>query len=318
MEAYFACSVEQFYGGLARAIQDCLALALFIHPDELLLRVGAQARETFTPSLEGHLAQPLRTILLSGEPQYFDYKALLDWSLALAGNSLPPYSGSIDDAHWAMSCDSGQAIWLSILDTMAIERNGFMSLSWARGRLTYRGESYKYVTSPPILGSYLSPSEPMVAVPDDVLRPMNLFPSVKTTWKVTVAEGEQQKLYVQVGFSDNTGQWERLAVSASIVLHNLTSGLLLEHCPHDAHRALVEPDASCFYTGPVSSKKPIETSLSKDNLNIGVVAVDGDKRLQFASAACSTSYAPVIIRRAACLSCCIAMARKTGFPIIIL
>lgn len=87
----------------------------------------------------------------------------------------------------------------------------------------------------------------------------------------------------------------------------------MSNCGHDPGRPLPRADRFCRYT---ASMLPSIVDTKSDICVAGVVAVDGSPDLQFG--AVMGLLSPAVLRKDACLACCLAVCRKTNFPVVIL
>jgi len=99
---------------------------------------------------------------------------------------------------------------------------------------------------------------------------------------------------------------------------NLATALIVEACPHEANSALETEDRFSCYTGPLNPTQPAAITRDKNYMKVGVVAVDGADDLRFFALSCGDTTAPLVVRKDACLSCCLDICRKTCFPVLIL
>lgn len=287
-------------------------MGLFIGPDSLLV----QLHRWLDASIEAQsLKVAIKAVLREGEPAKSTINALHIWSAYLTGYPFKPIDSTL-----LMSTGMGQTIWPSILDTRVIQKNGFLSMSWARGDLVFNGEKYKLVHSPTNPVS-LRPGNDIGfqrqnniwGVPKPVLRPMHNFPDVRSRWEVAVGLND---LTAEVSLSQPVH--ELIATpraSPTMILQNLASALILESCPHDPRTPLPKADQFCAYT---TLGLPMLLPLPQDPPAYSVIGVDGDQELQFFACAGDNTATPIIIRKLACLSCCLSVGRKTGYPVIIL
>lgn len=298
------CEVDLLYLNLSVIVTDILALSLFNYPEGLLVRPNIPQHLPRRDALPGQVMDILRT----GESKFIRIPHLLDHALALAGHDI---NQPVFDREWVMSCYMGQAVWPAIFDLKIIEKHGFLALNWARGDLRYQGASYKVVKG---FGNF-NGQWSVVQQPDPqpVLRPLNLFPQVKMTFKVTIGNRE---LTVGMGL-DGADGFSSYTVSPVQVLINLSQALILEACSHDPGAELSEPDKFCDYMKyPLFDIAPEELQRVPGVHRTRVIGVDGNDGLRLFS--CGIMQLQLVVRKQACLSCCLSVCRSTGCCVLIL
>lgn len=300
------CDRQQFIHQLSVVVADVLALSLFYCPEDLQIHFPIpQHSETKNP-----FKKAVETIIMEGSPTHCEFPEVLNWALALAGHAV---SKEIKDMNWVMSCYAGQAVWPTVYDTNIVTKHGFLALSSLRGELTYEGERYKVVKGSDEGFAMMNPRQDIFEVP--VLKPDNLLPGLEACWRLKVGDGV---LNGSMGLKGMDGRYGYVNISPSIILANLASALLVEDCQHASDAVLASEDRFCSFTGPVNPTQPAYLSKDKNYMKIGVVAVDGADDLRLFSAACGDNIAPIVLRRSACLLCCLDVCRKTRFPVLVL
>lgn len=304
---FLRCLKKVFFQSISIVVADILALSLFHCPEDLRVRLPIPQHNVYG---EHPFKEAIESILTTGESSYCDHVHMLDWALALAGHTVS--DEVTKDLNWVMSCESGQAVWPTIYDSNAVEKRGFLSLSWARGELRYKDERYILVSGvdmPPMLNNVEdTQSEP-------VLQPCNLFDGLRTTWRLAVGD---EVLIAGIGLTGMGGRYDFVQVSPCLLLANLAASLVVECCTHKRDAALITADQFSNYTGPVNPTKPAMLSMESNSCQIGVVAVEGAEDLRFFAAACGGVRCPLVLRKTACLSCCLDVCRRTGFPVLVL
>lgn len=303
--SYRACDRQTFFQILARIIADILALSLFENSDSLLIMPKHDFSSTRHP-----LSAAVHSILTEGSPVTCSILALHEWALAMVGHR---GEDDVDQSAWVMSYYKGQVVYPAVFETHRFEKRGYLSLSCLPGLLRYEGDTYARVVADASTFS----SDPLTGSCDDaVLQPCNLIPGARLAWRV--ARGDNI-LKASIGLEgiQNYSQTKSLPTTSLI---NLASALLVEACPHHRNSPLNCPDPFCFFTGPLDPMVSRSDSTREGQNSVvqstGVVAVDGADDLRWLALAAYEM--PVILRRDACLSCCLDVSRITNYPVIIL
>ncbi|KAL8872044.1 MAG: hypothetical protein Q9174_002258 [Haloplaca sp. 1 TL-2023] len=299
------CECKDFYRRLSIVVADILALSLFNSPNGLYIRLPIpQHLET-----RNRLKTAVECIITTGKIQVCEFTDLLDWSLALVGHKV---TKEVRDLDWIMSCQLGQAVWPTIYDTNIAEKRGFLSLSWLRGDLRYKDEIYKVVQGSDEGSFMLDPTDDIYN--EAVTRPCNLVPSLRMKWRIKVGDGVLRASFGVQGMDD---RYAPHTVNPVLLLSNLAAALNVEDCPHEAGMELEREDRFCTYTGPINPTQPASESKNKASPKLAVVAIDGADDLRLLTMACPTQP-PFVLRKSACLRCCLDVCRRTNFPVLIL
>ncbi|KAL3418847.1 hypothetical protein PVAG01_09068 [Phlyctema vagabunda] len=281
------CDRKGFFRKLSIFIADTLALSLFHCPDDLRIHIPIschlESKNQFRDAIE--------SIITTGANQHCDFTSLLNWAMALVGQDV---SKDVKSLNWIMSSGSGQVVWPTIYDTNIIEKQGFLSLSWLRGDLRYKDQEYK--------------------LPGLVQEPCNVFPDLRVAWRLRIGDGV---LNASLGLEGMKGRYDFAIVSPVLLFANLATALMVD-CQHETSAPLEAADRFSSYTGPLNPTQPAALSRERNVMNIGVVAVDGAEDLRLFALACGDHIAPVVIRKAACLRCCLDICRRTNFPVLVL
>jgi hypothetical protein len=97
-------------------------------------------------------------------------------------------------------------------------------------------------------------------------------------------------------------------------IHNLAIVRVMWKCGHDSCLHLDEPDTSAVYTTPLEPEAPIHLYKPR----VSVVATANEPELQLLALACRKGRNPMVLRRDACLSCCLKFCHSHGFKWLIL
>jgi hypothetical protein len=298
---------EAFIKDLAAMTADVLALSLFCFPEKLLVSL----RRFRTPD-ESFFVSAVEDILYSGKPTQCKVSCLLQWALKLVEHDVEE---EIRLNSWILSSFKGQAVYPAIFDAYDIHKQGYLALRWLPGRLWYHGDTYSSARAYSTM-DLLSGELPVVDKP--VIAPCNLFPAYSLIWNI---ERMDSFFSVSLGLSSKTQELAPLSHSPSLVLESLSKSLLLEACPHDSNAKLRSADKFCTFIGPVLPIAPSTTTGATAPV-VEIVAADGADDLRF-FALCRNTYSgpsiqPAVIRKRACLNCCLDLCRKAKINLLIL
>ncbi|RSL77079.1 hypothetical protein CEP51_009385 [Fusarium floridanum] len=294
------CKKKLFLEDLAAIIADILALSLFQSPDSLLVHYPSTSRR-------GENSEFIRdvhsVITKGGDVTSCPLGCVLERALELVGHETKYSSG------WVMSSYNGQAVWPTIYETSNYEKEGFLSLSWLPGHIWHKNTSHQMAISTDTEFATIDPEIDICRV--GVSEPCDLYPTLQVQWQATLrAEG----LQVSIGLKGKDGT-VKVSQNPAYILENLANALLVGKCQHSPDAKLDVPDRFSFLTGPVH---PFDL-LPIDDGMIGVVAVDRRDELGLMTLSYKfPSGQFVILRKGACLSCCLQVARHVGARVIVL
>ncbi|KAJ3522047.1 hypothetical protein NM208_g13025 [Fusarium decemcellulare] len=291
------CYKTRFLNHIANLVADILVLSLFQSPGLLLVQYGS----TDDLRLHSHFTEVIHTLIQRGGTHCCALGYVLEWALQLVGHETKYTSG------WIISSDHGQAVWPTIYGTRNYEKKGFLSLSWAPGTIWYRNASHKICFS---TDTTFATDDSETYVHGVVSEPCDLYPTLKLQWQVTLHE---EGLQVSVGLKGKHGTL-KVSQSPAYILENLANAMLVERCKHSPNDKLDVLDRFSFLAGPFS---PFDPQASDEK--IGVVAVDGRDDLRL-MALCGKFPRDkfVVLRKGACLSCCLQTCREVGAGAIVL
>lgn len=300
---YKSCSKDRFFMNTAFVITDILTLSLFHSPESLLVQVihnrpGNQK-----------LKDAILSIIKTGAPSDCAISSVFNWVYSLLGHDIK------DDPtvpRCLMSCYKGQAFYPTLFDVYDIEKRGYLALTWLPGLLRYNGETYSRVVQP--IGFITGPDPVTGVCEENVSHACNLVPDLQLGWQVNIGDGV---LAASFTIRDQSEEYSfHLAADPAAIFPNLASALMVEACPHEAESPLDEYDRFCAYTGPI---KPLPNTDRIGHIcTIGVVAVDGADDLRLYSLSSCPQKTPIVMRKKACLQCCLDVCRQTNFPVLIL
>lgn len=299
------CDKDTFFYRLATVICDILALSLYHYSDGLHVQIPIPQHS----DRRNELLAGVQHILRSGETVDVSFTSLLDWALSLAGHSV---SNPVKKLDWVMSSASGQVVWPTVYDTNSIDKYGYLGLTWRRGELRYKDEVYGLVQgddrgkiADALIDSFSEPVE----------SPLNLVSDLRVAWQVKLGDGG---LRAGMRLEGMDGRYRVSNLSPTLLLANFASALIVESCSHPSDAPLARADTFCAFTGPGNPTYPASTTTGETWMKTGVVAVDGANDLRFFSIGCGRVQVPIVIRQSACLSCCLDVCRRTGFPVLVL
>jgi hypothetical protein len=295
------CATDMFFHKLAFVLADILALSLFEYPNAPLVHLQ-HYRDGSNP-----FKKAIHSIISTGELAYCSLPDLQQYALELVGHNVLE---DVKESRWIMSCFKGQVVYPGLYETSCYDKQGYLTLNWLPGLLRYDGDVYARVIGD---GTSSLGIDPFTGVHDMVTRPCNLVSDIKLVWRVVKGDAV---LKVSLGLSSQKRDYSNCLFSPRTILENLSSALLLEACPHSPGAALESPDEFCAFTGPLHV-----TAIPREKNGIqviGVVAVDGSNELRMFSLCGGSTIIPMVLRKDACLSCCLDACRKTNYPVVIL
>ncbi|KAI1080370.1 hypothetical protein F5B20DRAFT_110226 [Whalleya microplaca] len=299
-----------FVDKLAWVVADALCVSLFHMPEDLRLWACNDRPEKSNRNYD--FGDSIRNIISrrsSLEPCIIS--SVVKWALRLTSH--PCLDGREDE--WIMSSFKGQAIYPMIFDTQCIEKNGYLTLSWLRGTIQHNGDKYSVVHCNRMTKGEDTVTTLIADIP--VTRPSNLVP-VEMVWKTSDYDF---KLAVSLSIKSPKGGVGHATRPPSAIWSTLAKSLILEGCIHEPREPLPSEDPICHYIGPMGSRpKPMKGQKSQ----INVVAIDGADDLRLLALTeehidfSHTSGIPTVIRKQACISCCLELCKKAGYLRLIL
>jgi hypothetical protein len=302
-KSFRTCKKTMFFHHLAFVCADILAFSLFQGPDSPLVQLQHH-RDGSHP-----FKKAIYSILSNQNSGSIKVSDILQNTLDLVGHKV---SDDVKESKWVMSCFKGQAIYPLLYESSYYDKKGYLTLAWSSGLLRYRGEVYTRVIGDNI--SSISGSDPVTGVSGEVKKPYNLVPDLKVVRHV---EQNDTFLKVSLGFRSVQRDMSSSArYSVNCILDNLASAIMLEACSHSPDAALEEPDKFCAYTGPTAITP--YSNLKSGLQVVGIVAVEGSNELRLFAVSGTGVRMPMVLRKEACLSCCLDACRSTKYPVIIL
>lgn len=302
------CRKDEFFELISFITIDIFVLSLFRSPQPLLIKLSHE-RES-SNQLERHIFRLAKTGNANFPVTGFGLSYamnLLDWARAMVGHKV---GAEDEDGNTVLTSGNGQVIYPSLFDTFNIERQGYMELTSYQGVLSYQGETYQTAIakdgdfSPDELLS-LNPS-----CPTQVSVPLNAFPNLEVFWKVGVQDNRELSVILSV--RSRTGYLSSVTMHPMDLLFNLEKTLLLERCPHDGHAGITPTDRFCSYNSPLDAHQEACNSSS----HVDIIPVGYANDLRCFSLACTS--VPVVLRKNACIACCLDLCREAAVHVLIL
>ena len=297
------CTVEKFYIGLTFVCADILALSLFGAEIPLL-----HVKWRWNGNTEFITA--INSIISTRESDPYDSCIkpfdLLNYALALTGSGIDERNQRKHG--WIMSSFKGQVMYPVLYETLCYEKRGYLTLNCLPGRIRYNGEVYTQVYGRPYrfdLNDLKDLSGPAVK------GPRNLIPDMRIVWLLQQAD---DVLEASLSLKSLDDEYSRFIREPTGILLNIGSSFLLEACAHDPDAMLEAPDKFCVFTSPLF---PVPDETERDGIPvIGVVAINGSDDMRSLSLA--SFDGPVVLRKKACLSCCLDVCRRAGCSVVVL
>ena len=297
------CTVEKFYIGLTFVCADILALSLFGAEIPLL-----HVKWRWNGNTEFITA--INSIISTRESDPYDSCIkpfdLLNYALALTGSGIDERNQRKHG--WIMSSFKGQVMYPVLYETLCYEKRGYLTLNCLPGRIRYNGEVYTQVYGRPYrfdLNDLKDLSGPAVK------GPRNLIPDMRIVWLLQQAD---DVLEASLSLKSLDDEYSRFIREPTGILLNMGSSFLLEACAHDPDAMLEAPDKFCVFTSPLF---PVPDETERDGIPvIGVVAINGSDDMRSLSLA--SFDGPVVLRKKACLSCCLDVCRRAGCSVVVL
>lgn len=203
-------------------------------------------------------------------------------------------------------------IYPNVLDTFHIERQGYLKLSCLPGTLRYQDETYDVMRYPESGATRINPEVfgDLPSFPPQVSRPSNLLKGFSLSWKISVQD--DRELHAGLLLCLKASNSRMVELDPLNLLLALKHTLLVESCPHDRRVELQPADQFAWYAYPWQDHRDAEDATSI----IDVVPVDGADDLRCFALACTETR--LVLRRNACLSCCLNLCRDTDVHVLIL
>lgn len=290
------CKRKNFIHSLSTFAGIVLLLSLFQFPENLLVNANQPSE---TKNMVG-------LILDTGQPVSCHFSYILKAALRLVGHDMT------ETKHWVISCYRGQAVYPRLFETQNPYESGYLTLCWAPGLLRHERDTYSHGVG---FGDYSAESHPrseLIENNEIATMPTNMYSGYQTVWRVSPGDNILQ---INLGI-DRINDLPKYGIIAPVtVITGLISALVIGRCAHAAKAKLASLDPLVRYT----KLPPFSTSphLDENPQAINVVPVDGNNGLRMYALGCYASQGRVVLRKDACMACCLELARKIGSRVVI-
>ncbi|KAF5975175.1 hypothetical protein FBULB1_7531 [Fusarium bulbicola] len=139
--------------------------------------------------------------------------------------------------------------------------------------------------------------------------PLNAFNDLKVFWKVETQDN--RKLSIALSVQSGAGHQSFVRINPMLSFSTLKKALLIEGCRSHGQRS-THPSSLYSYTSPMDNHKKACDSASA----VDFVPVSGSNDLRFVSLVCTRES--VILRKDACVACCLNLCYEVGYHVLIL
>lgn len=331
-QEFSRCLLESFFRHFAEICADVLSSSLYAHSTSLLVQYIPRS----VPPARTKLTDVINSIIFSKNQLHSGLiDLLLECALELGGHSYYPQTPLNS---WLMTSRHGQVIYPTIYETLSYTKEGYLTLNCIPGILKHNGEVYSRVVSsvindptpkvPTLKGAYENP----------VKMPYNNLRDDALVWHL-----EEGDFHISASVGLQT-YWPHIRTLPQRVFERLAISVLLESCVHSPSTVLEHADELCAFTSPLFVHNQKDADFEVEHGFVSVVAVDGSDAMRFLALTSpdpvshspdrvpsSPGYTippppvlmlqpkvPFVLRKHACLSCCLDMCRKLGFPVLVL
>jgi hypothetical protein len=205
-------------------------------------------------------------------------------------------------------------------------KDGYMALSYLPGVLKYDNITYREADS--VQESQMGTGNVEMSSVDipPVVVPQNLVTDLETCWEVRKVNDDRLGCTLKVRSKSGASSYGYLNPMNAVF--GLMNGLFLESCPHDSRAALDQPDEFATYRGIFDEEDDADDETPEHGSRVNIVAVDGAEDLRMAAVSRRRLQSPLplepcrppfyVLRRGACLACCLKLCRKVGIQHLIL
>ncbi|KAK4663258.1 hypothetical protein QC763_0096720 [Podospora pseudopauciseta] len=241
----------------------------------------------------------------------------------------------------------GQTVWHTIYEMNKYSSNGYLALSWFPGTIWFKKTSYDACNlglSSLAFNKWLKLNPTAGVAEEGVTRHVDYYSDYRIHWDVALSP---LLLEISLGLRRENGHL-LVTRDPGRILQNLANALILNRCEHPPDTKLTEPDPAARFISPLIDSEIAETTGDHGQgteleggrqrgrrrkhrrargLNVvNVVAVDGNDEMRFFALSeplvptdlSSETQSFVILRKEACLGCCLKLAREVGSKVVIL
>lgn len=150
---------------------------------------------------------------------------------------------------------------------------------------------------------------------DPVTGPCNLAQDMGVSWEISRGDGILNIMTVLEPLIQGDLSRSRHLTQPFMILRNLTRALIIEACPHAPSTSVQTSDPLWSYSGPLEPIRNYYKPSALATIEIDVVAVEGDQSLRMFTL--SNYKLPVVLRKRACLECCLKICQEILYPAVI-
>ncbi|CVL08867.1 uncharacterized protein FMAN_14104 [Fusarium mangiferae] len=301
------CKEAEFYELVSFITVEITVLSLFRSPD--LLRIKLSREHESGGSLQQAVSRLIKTGDITLEST--ETMDLLQWARSMVGHKV---ATGDKGRSTIVSSGHGQVIYPSLFEALNIEKHGYLGLTSHQGILIYEGASYETVTADNGDSTQdarcellqLSSSCPSQVSPV----PLNAFNDLKVFWKVETQDN--RKLSIALSVQSRAGHQSFVRMNPMLSFSTLQKSLLIEGCRGHGQCNTQPSSLFCSYSSPMDNHKKACDSTSA----IDFVPVSDSNDLRFVSLVCTRES--VILRKDACLACCLNLCYEVGYHVLIL
>ena len=295
------CHCHNFFQSLSFLILDIFGFSLF---DTV---VGLKFQRSSSRTKHWEIIEQTRQILISGESRRIDPMELLKWARGLLGHG--SCAESTTDGYSLLTSAYGQVAYVALFENLRIEREGYLKLNVLKGSLRYDDTTYTAVTTAGEQHGTMYGSVPEPILPD-VLKPSNLFGEYETFWDISPEDHKIINLSLGIRKCVNPGSPQLR--NPWLFLENMHRLHLLESCTHNPDNEITFRNISCRYVFPWDRWK-----IHRITKEIIVVATNRFEEMR-CLASTFWDIRTILIRRDACLDCCLTFCKINNIDVLIM
>lgn len=291
----FKCKKEIFLDKVAHFTAEVLAFSVFESTDTLLVHL--RCRKQNNSLFKAMIYTILET---GGYDRKESIKPVLAWILACVGHD----HGVKDvmDRNWVVSCAQGQAVYPKMFEVGKPDLHGFLMMSWAPGLLRFNGEVYSRGVGPDYNSVVPSPEAQQTWEAGTI--PRNVASTLSMKWEVA-----HRSDYLEI--------WPSCGRAIGLpfdILRNLRLGVVLQDCSHGRDSPLRKANRFSVHRAPFSVERPrVNAHLEPE---VSIVDVEAGGTLQL-FALSRIPDLPFVVRKNACVQCCLDICQKAKIPMVL-
>lgn len=305
------CGFHELLNRFSAVIMDVFALSLFERPESIMLHPTLARRRG------DEMKRGVMDVLKTGKPVKYADEDLVDWARSMVAHEFDD-----EDCSLLVTSNRGQVIYPSIYEAFHFERTGYLRLVSYDGVLTYNGDIYDVVTTSydqkrqDSDASDLSDASDVSEETDHEaeetsgpLQPKHAYKKSIVSWDIVTQEDRSIEANVMVRWQGNSST---SFINPDLVTTALKDALIYEGCEHSGQTPLPTANNLTVNEPPwcddrlIFSGEPV----------VRIVCVAGSDSLRFLSLASRERGA--VLRRNACMRCCLALCRENNVHSLIL